>query len=458
MNILIPKRIDGLLGYSRPCACGATHTVELRQASIDKGALVQLIPMVRSCGLGMSSRVAVVFDRVTRQLCGEALVKDLVRAGYEVRECEVEDSHGGRPHATEECVELVRDSLSDRDWAVAVGAGTINDLVKLASFRRGIPYIVVPTAPSMNGYASGIAAILQDGVKRTVPCHQPLAMVADLDILTAAPRHLVAAGLGDLESKPTATADYRLSAMLRGEAYCAVPEQVVLEAERRVAQAGAEIGRGDPQAIAVLFEALVLSGISMKLAGTSAPASGGEHLLSHFWDMRAPLEGRVEGWHGAQVGVATLVTAALYEELSLLEPEEIDVDRLVRARLGLDEQKAAARARWPEHGEEVAREVEAGYLPDPSQAELLRRLRGSWKEMWESLADVLRPASAIAGILRAAGAPTTMAELGLGRSHLLVAYRHAREIRRRYTVLDLAFDLDVLAALESRVLSRCAVL
>jgi glycerol-1-phosphate dehydrogenase [NAD(P)+] len=207
-----------------------------------------------------------------------------------------------------------------------------------------------------------------------------------------------------------------------------------------------------------LFEALVLSGISMKLAGTSSPASGGEHLLSHFWDMRASLEGRVEGWHGAQVGVATLVTAALYEELSLLEPEAIEIDRLLRSRAFLEEQMAAARARWPEHGEEVAREVEAGYLPDPSQTELLRRLKGSWKEMWASLGDVLRPAPAIAGILRAAGAPTTMAELGLERSHLLAAYRHAREIRRRYTVLDLAFDLDMLGPLEPRVFSRSAVL
>jgi glycerol-1-phosphate dehydrogenase [NAD(P)+] len=310
----------------------------------------------------------------------------------------------------------------------------------------------------MNGYTSAIAAVMQQGVKRTVDCHQPLAAIADLDILRDAPAELIAAGLGDLESKPTATADFRLSGRIRGDYYCPAPEGVVLDAEARVAQAAAGLRDRDPQALALLTEALMLSGISMKLAGSSSPASGGEHLISHYWDMIAPDENRVEGWHGAQVGVATIVTATLYEFLKSIKPDDIDVDALVAAHPALEDLQSAVRSRHGHRAEEVWREFSQKHPTAEQLRAELTAIREGWEDLWADVGTTLRPPERIRNILTAAGAPVTMGGLGLESGHLRRAFSSAREIRNRFTVLDLAADLGVLESRSGSVLQASGCL
>jgi len=444
------------MGFSAPCRCGRTHSVEMRGVSIRPGALEDIVDCAKEVGSRL--QVVVVSDRVTREIAGERVEELLKKGGHSVRACKVPDGAGGRPHADDSGLAVVESALSGVDLAVAVGSGTVNDLTKLASYNRKIPYLVVATAPSMNGYTSAIAAVMQKGVKRTVDCHQPLWAVADLDILKAAPADLIAAGLGDLESKPTATADFRLSGRIRGGYYCPAPEGVVLDAEARVAEAAAGLKERDPEALALLTEALMLSGISMKLAGSSSPASGGEHLISHYWDMIAPDENRVEGWHGAQVGVATIVTATLYDFLQSIDPADIDVDALVAAHAPLEDLKSIVLSRHGHRAEEVWREFSKKY----PTAERLRReltaIREGWEELWTDVGTTLRPPERIRNILTAAGAPVTMGGLGLESGHLRRAFSAAREIRNRFTVLDLAADLGVLESRAGQLLQASGCL
>jgi len=452
----IPTGLDELLGYSSPCSCGKIHSVELKQVAIRPGAVDQVVAFARDVGRRLV--VCVAADRVTWQVAGERVSKLLASDGHATSACILPDGAGGRPHADEENLALVERALEGSDLGLAVGSGTVNDLVKLASYRRGIPYMVVASAPSMNGYTSAIAAIMLRGIKRTVACHQPLAVVADLDILCAAPHELAAAGLGDLESKPTATADFRLAGKLRGAYYCPAPERVVLGAEARVAEAAADIGRGDPQALALLAEALLLSGISMKLAGTSSPASGGEHLISHFWDMSAQDEGRVEGLHGAQVGVATIVSAALYEALQKIDPARIDIERIAAAWPSSAEIAGKLGRRHGKRTDEVREEYLKKHLePDELRGEL-SRIRDSWDDLWSSVGEPLRRAKRVREILAAGGAPTTIAQLGLNDDHLRLAFLSAREIRGRFTVLDLAAELGVLEHLRDEILDSSGCL
>ncbi len=454
--VQLPTRLAALLPYSADCSCGRTHAVTTRWAVVRSGALDELPDRLAEVGSGLA--ITLVADRRTRQVAGERCAASLQAAGHRVQWCELADGAGGRPHADEAGLARVEPALAGADVAVAVGSGTVNDLVKLASYRRGIPYVVVATAPSMNGYTSAIAAIMQAGVKRTVDCHGPLGVIADLDVVRRAPAELVAAGLGDLESKPTASADFRLSGWLRGTYYCPAPERVVLEAEPRVADAAAGIGAGDPEALALLTEALLLSGLSMKLAGSSSPASGGEHLISHHWDMTAGEQGRVEGFHGAQVGVATIVTAALYEQLGELSPAAIDPEALVAGR----PDEAACRARLArDHGErvdEVAAEFFSKRLDDRALRAELERIRDDWSGLWQRLAATLRPAARTRAILHAGGAPTDVRALGLTPDHLRRSLRIARDIRGRFTVLDLAAELGVLEAQADAVLQRSGCL
>jgi len=450
-TVEVPTELSELLGFSAECGCGRTHAVETRAVSLRRGALEDVVPFAREVGRGLS--LALVEDAKTRTVAGDRVAALLTGDGHRVTRCEVPDGAGNRPHADERRLALVERALAGADAAVAVGSGTINDLAKLASYNHSIPYVCVATAPSMNGYTSAIAAIMRAGVKRTVECHQPLVVVADLDILCRAPAELVAAGLGDLESKPTSTADYRLGGFLRGEYYCPAPEAVVFEAERRAAESAPGLRAGDPAAIAALSEALILSGLSMKLAGSSSPASGGEHLISHYFDMTAEEEGRVEFWHGSQVGVATIVTATLYERLAAVDPASIDVESLVAGQPPRSEIEHSMRERHGARAAEVAAEYLAKHKEGRALAEELELVRDGWAELWRHLGEVLRPGARVREILAAAGAPTTVSQIGLTPGHLRRALLASREIRGRFTVLDLAAELGLLATLADDVLS-----
>lgn len=452
----IPTALDALCGFSVECGCGRTHRVDLKQAVIRAGALEVLPDLAREVGSGL--RTGVVFDRVTREIAGSRVAKMIRTDGHRVREVTVPDGAGDRPHADEARLRRVQENLDGCDLAVSVGAGTINDLTKLASFRLGIPYISVATAPSMNGYTSAIAAVLIRGVKRTVDCHQPMAVVADLDILQRAPLHLSRSGLGDLESKPTATGDFRLGGMLRGAYYCPAPEQVVMAAEANAAEAAFALEEGDPEAVTALTEALILSGISMKLAGSSSTASGGEHLISHYWDMTAAIEGRVEGWHGAQVGVATIVTATLYEHLRRISPDDIDIERIIALRPSRDDQERVIDSVHGPFADEVKQEWFAKQLDDDDLRASLRRAKERWHTIWHELDGVLRPARRVRDILRAAGAPTRVTDLGLTPGHLRAAFSAAPRIRNRYTVLDFAHELGLFDTLAPEVLEASGCL
>jgi glycerol-1-phosphate dehydrogenase [NAD(P)+] len=434
--VVVPTRLEALLGFSAVCGCGRTHAVDTRHASIREGALDDVVLFAREIGRGLV--LVVVEDRRTAVVAGDRVAALLASDGHRVTRCALPDGAA--------------------DAAVAVGSGTINDLTKLASFGRGMPYLTVATAPSMNGYTSAIAAIMRAGVKRTVDCHQPLAVIADLAILRAAPPELVAAGLGDLESKPTSSADYRLGGCLRDEHYCAAPEAVVFAAERRAAESAAGLRHGDPAAIAALSEALILSGFSMKLAGSSSPASGGEHLISHYFDMTAADEGRVEFWHGSQVGVATIVTATLYERLAAVDPATIDVDRLVAGQPSRAAIERDLRERHGERASEVAVEYFSKHIEGAALRAELERVRDGWGDLWAELGEVLRPGARVREILATAGAPTTVSRIGLTPDHLRRGLVAARDIRGRFTVLDLAAELGLLEPLRDEVLAASGCL
>lgn len=427
------------------------HAVDVAHVSIRDRAIEDVLSVIED--IGHKQNITLIMDSVTREIAGNAVQRIVSAGGHRASLCVVPDGLGARPHADESALAVVKDSLSAADLAIAVGSGTINDLTKLASFERSIPYIVVATAPSMNGYTSAIAAITIRGVKRTVDCHQPFAVIADLEILSRAPHDLVVAGLGDLESKPTATADFRLGGRLRGGYYCPAPERVVQKAEERAASFADGINRGDREAIAALTEALILSGISMKLAGSSSPASGGEHLMSHFWDMTAAEENRLEGWHGAQVGVCTIVTASLYERLRAISADSIDIDKIVTNRPRRDAIEQQLRRRHGPRGDEIVSEFFAKHLEDDDLRKELEDVKEHWHEIWQSLDDVCRPAAAIQKTLKAAGAPITVQQIGLTREHLATAFVVAREIRGRFTVLDLAADLGLLEEIRDEVIS-----
>ena len=355
------------------------------------------------------------------------------------------------PHADTEQVGLACAALEAGGFSgiIALGAGTVNDIAKMAATLSGVPYIALGTAASMNGYASGIAAILVDGLKTTLPARPPRAIVLDSKVLCQAPPALAAAGLGDLLSKPVSTADWWLGNRLEGSGFESLPGRIVDEAVARATENAAGLPAANEASHEALAQALVLSGVSMVVAGSSSPASGGEHLLSHLWDMEALILGRELRLHGAQVGVATCLCAALYQELIELESPNFP-----------------KTPSWPRTAERIRiahGELAEAVLPQAEKkfagfAARSALLDAEWPQIRAEMAGLGLPtASEIRTVLETAGAPATLESLGIEKDEAFDTLSRARDIRDRYTVLDLAFELGFFPGGIRQVIARAGV-
>jgi glycerol-1-phosphate dehydrogenase [NAD(P)+] len=341
---------------------------------------------------------------------------------------------------------------------VAVGSGTINDLTKLVAHRAGRQYLAVATAASMDGYTAFGSSITYKGSKQTFDCPAPHAVVADLDVVRAAPPELGAAGYADLLAKVTAGADWIVADALGIEPIDATAWELVQVPLRDALADPAGVRRGDVAAVGKLTEGLMMGGFAMQWTKTSRPASGAEHQFSHLWDMQHHThEGRTPS-HGFKVAIGMLAVAEMYHGLMGMGLDQIDVDRVVETwpspeavegtiRELLGEGELAEKARL----EMAAKAVTPGVL-----GERLTKLKSVWPALRERLRAHLPAVEELRGMLAAVGAPTRPEEIGISRERLRQSYRQAYLIRRRFTVLDLAAQAGVFEACLDRVFADSA--
>lgn len=332
---------------------------------------------------------------------------------------------------------------------IAVGAGTVNDVVKRAAFEAGRRYACVPTAPSVDGYTAYGAAITVGGFKTTLECPAPLCVVADEEIIAEAPYELIASGYGDLVAKLTGGADWILADAMGLEAVDRECWDMVQPSARAILGIPSKVRAREKPAIAALFKGLAMTGLAMQRYRDSRPASGAEHLLSHAWEMTHPAGGGQAASHGYKVAIGTLVSAALFSSLfsekgaagqALAERGFAPARRLLERRL---EQAASALEGHPALSK--TERVLGQKTPGPELLAARARLAG---EKWEGLrAGILAQLPSFDLLkerLAAAGCPVEPADIGLSRSDCARALTLASLIRPRYTVLDFASELDVL--------------
>ncbi len=344
-------------------------------------------------------------------------------------------------YAEHRFVEEIHGFLAGCDGVpVAVGSGTINDLVKLASHRLGRPYLCIATAASMDGYTAFGASITFEGSKQTFSCPAPAVVMADIGIMATAPAEMGASGYADLLSKVTAGADWILAD--------ALGEEVIDHRAWDIVQGGLRDALGDPEgvrgadlkALEALTEGLMLGGFAMQWHRSSRPASGAEHQFSHLWDMQHHTHNGRAPSHGFKVGVATLAVTALYEALLDLPLEEIDVDAAAEAWPEPEVFAERIRELFPdEELQEIAvKEGLLKHVPRETVRSQVGLLRKQWPELREKLRGQLIPLAEIKHMLEEAGAPTEPEEIGISRKRLRRSFDLAYFIRRRFTVLDLA--------------------
>lgn len=386
-------------------------------------------------------------DENTWEVAGQGLAQHLEDAGVDWRRYHVLTPEGHDcPMCDDRAVEAYRQALVEGEFAagVAVGSGTINDIVKLGATKAGKLMACVGTAPSMNGYTSKIAAVLSDGVKTTVPSQAPVVVIADVDVMAQSPQRMIASGLGDLISKPVSNADWQLSATLNGSFHSAEAMKVIELGASMLDGVAPKLLARDREAVAGLTGSLMVSGLAMSIAGSSSPASGGEHLISHYIDMTAHAFDQPYDFHGCQVGVGTLTTARFYELLAALDPAQIDVEARLSALPAWEDYDALLRERFGSLYDAVVKHARAGY---PSKDELKARLttlKARWPEVLEKVGQTLRPMRAIEEELLSAQAPVRYAQLDVDPERAYNAIVHCKDIRNRYTILHLAWELGLI--------------
>ena len=391
-----------------------------------EGQEVELLKQV-----GLSKNLLLVCDVTTYKVLGKR-IENAFRASGEM-EVMILD----HPHADLGFVENLRPKLSSFDGVVACGSGTVNDICKHSTMLNGQRYAVFATSGSMNGYTSATASMrLDSGLKISLPSHAPAGFFVDLSVSASAPPYLAASGFGDCLCRSVAQVDWWLSHRLLGTLYLQSPYIIQEQDEPKLNSRAGQLPKGDIEAMGYLHRVLTLGGLGVSFSGVSNAGSMGEHQISHYIDCFAG--GRHPGTlHGQQVGVASLTMARLQRKLlssdkpPTLKKTIIDLPDMER-RMG---NEIAKQCR-----DEFAKKSFDG----ASLEQANERLQEIWTELKEEVQPFLISVDEMEEMLKSSGGPVNYQELRVDAELYRDAIVHCREMRNRFSFLDIAADAGLL--------------
>ena len=424
------------------CSCGKTHRCGLRFFRAGPGAVKTLPEAIKNRG---RNHPMIVMDENTERAAGEQVRTVLREAGIPWSEF-VFPHRQGKIEPDEWAMGALPMAMDPScDVLVAVGSGVINDCCKVLAHACGLPGMVVCTAPSMDGYCSNSASMIQNRLKVSLYNACPEAIIADTDLLATAPDIMLQAGLGDMLAKYVSVCEWRISHIVHGDPYCEEIAGMVRTCLKKIVDQADGLMKRDPEALKAVLEGLVISGISMAFAEISRPASGLEHYFSHIWEMQALQKGQPSDLHGIQVGVGTLLTMWIIEHM--LNMEAVDKDRA----------EAAMRAFSPEKWEKTMQEIfgpiapsileiekQVGKNKPENQQERLKQIVGHWPEIRQIIKEELPPRQQVWELMKSCNMPMTPADLHLTEKDTVDALIGSREIRDKYLTSSLLWDLGLL--------------
>jgi glycerol-1-phosphate dehydrogenase [NAD(P)+] len=409
-------------------ACAVPFETIRIEESLDGGAADLVAP------LKIGRKLAVVSDTNTHEAMGKRVAKEL--SGW----ADIEEIvFPGNTHCDEPTIALMKDKTRHCDGCVVVGSGSLSDTVKFATFEDGRKYVSFATAGSMNGYGAVTASVtLANGYKTSVPAHAPRAVFVDLGVSAAAPPWLAAAGLGDSLCRPTAQVEWWAAHRLLGGSFAQTPFDLfnVEDDEALMIKTAPDYKKHSIEANGYLYRVLTLASFGNNIVGSSHSGSMGEHQVSHWIDMFAG-EAHPGTTHGQQVGVASIALARLHKVLfDMDKPPHIKATRITETDFALRYGVNIGRMMY---GEAKKKSF------DRDQASAFNHtLDRVWPELRAELKAMMMDPDEMASIIASAGGPTTATELGLPRDIWRKAMKHARDVRNRWSFLDLADDAGLL--------------
>jgi glycerol-1-phosphate dehydrogenase [NAD(P)+] len=438
MKDLLSMTPEEMTGLNFSCSCGRTHTIAIEDVRIGGHILPTILDSLKSFQKGS---VLFIADNNTYQAGGNQ-VESIISRDYHIEKVIFSNAY---LHPDEVALEKLRGAMNPKFTAiVVVGSGTLNDLARYLSYETKIPYIVVCTAPSMDGYASMVSPLITKGVKVTYDAVYPYCIIADLAIMKEAPFHMLHAGLGDIVGKYSALADWKLANILHGEYYCEVTAQLVEKAVQQCVSSASGIMKRSPDSIRSIIEGLILSGMCIGMTESSRPASGEEHLLSHTWEMLGLIRGKKTHLHGNQVGIGTEIILHIYQHLLTLDIQKVYADGKFRS---------FTREKWEKNIKQlfgnlalqIIQKKEPHINFDITTREIAaQHIVNKWDQIKESIFLSMPSPVSYRKMMEEAGSHFTPIDLKLDRESFRLSLLTAKEIRQRFGVMQILEDLGIL--------------
>lgn len=420
------------------CKCGKEHVFS-SEVIVGEGVLKEIPKILKKYG---AKKAFLVADKNTYSAAGKS-VEELMKAEEIAFASYVFQKDVLEPDETNVGLAVMYYE-SDCDVVIGVGSGVINDISKIVANVSGKPYIIVATAPSMDGYASATSSMTRDGLKISLPSKCADVIIGDLDVLCEAPTKLMISGLGDMLAKYVSICEWRISALINGEYYCEEIAKLVRSSLKRCVDNADGLLKKDKEAVAAVFEGLVICGAAMKYAGVSRPASGCEHYLSHVWDMRGAEFGLPVELHGLQCGVATLIMVKMYEKLIGITPDRQKALDYVSA-FDYEKWSATLREFLGKAAESmIALEAKEQKYDKESHKERLDFIINHWDEILQIIKEELPSSSELEKLFEQIGAPKTLQEIGVDEAILPLTFEVTKDIRDKYVLSRLCWDLGVI--------------
>lgn len=401
--------------YGGLCTCGEEHRMATRLCVIGENVLADLDALLAE--MGLLKRRCAVYDQHTY----EAKNLRRVRAEQEI----VLAPEGLHANETS-TAEVLRQLNADTEVLIAVGGGTVHDIVRYCAKQRKIPFVSVPTAASCDGFCSTVASMTWEGYKNTMTCEAPVLVAADLSVIREAPRYLVNSGVGDMIGKYTALADWRIAHAVTGEKVCQRIYDIMKKATDCVWQNAAGTQEGSAEAYEAVTYGLLMSGLAMQMIGSSRPASGSEHHISHLIEVEPDgLAVHSTALHGEKVGVGTVLASAEYHRLAEME----DISGAAMPYQPINQERL--RAFFGEKLYPVAkRENEKECLAAVTVDTLVR----TWPEIRQIISEIPMP-EAVDGLLKQIGAKHCLPDIGVAEEKRGELLDWSPLIRNRLTLM-----------------------
>ena len=434
------------------CSCGKVHKIGITDIISERGAIERLPEAMERLGC---RHPFVLCDTNTLRAAGERVARILndakmYGAYYMPDTLTPDDSSVGDV--------VMHFSNCDCDYkidsVIAVGSGVIGDICKILAATASLPLITVATAPSMDGYASATSSMENHGLKVSIRSKCADIIIGDHDILAAAPLELRLSGLGDMIAKYISIAEWRISHVINGEYYCETVAEMIRGALRDCVNNADGLASGDGDAAGAVFDGLVLAGAGMAYAGCSRPASGVEHYFSHIWDMRALEFGSSASTHGFQCEVGTVLAAKIYDMLREYTP---DREKAISAyeSFNYEDYKKQLSALVSKGAETMIRHeerIERKYDKEKFLARL-DRIIDKWNEILDIINTEIPTEEELNSLLHRIGAPRSMADIGIPDDNIGEVFEATRDIRDKYVLSRLIFDLGLTAETKNILLN-----